>query len=390
MAPISSAERDCLILDIKQSLAPTLYACSSLEGIGAGTTSFVFLGTPAQPQHSDDGDSESTFIVKYAAGFISCNQDFPLDASRCKYEALMLSALRNFRPPFTPTSQVIINTPHLHHFEEAANVEVIEYFPNAITLKEALPSLSPSQAGSVGHALGSWLRSFHSWSSTPENVELKNKVGENEKMKALKWKITYEQGSDVLKRFPETIGNDEQTIWEEIKASERGEMDGDKCNGAGNEWGIIHGDFWSGNVLISDFPFSGPLRLHVIDFEFAQVSHRSTDLDQFIGDLLERQHFNPSFATSIPVLIDHFLQGYGPIDDDLAFRTAVYAGVHEINWWSRGPNLTRSEEGKELVKKAWNMVERAWRRDAAWLNDNESGLGEYQTNTSHFWRRSLQ
>ncbi|KAF1958725.1 hypothetical protein CC80DRAFT_18095 [Byssothecium circinans] len=251
MAPLSKDEHHQLVLQIQQALSSTQVACSCVEEIGAGTTSFVFRGTLAHSLSSEIGELIDTVIIKHAAEFISCDKDFPLDGSRSRYEATMLAALCTFPLPSALLFDILTRTPRLYHFEQNANVEVIQYFPGTTTLKEALPSLPSAQAASIGHALGSWLRAFHTWTSTPEQNELREDVAGNEKMKALKWKITYEQGSDVLQRFPEVLGEEEKELWEAIKASEKCRM----ANGADAEgdggWGVVHADFWTGKWATS-------------------------------------------------------------------------------------------------------------------------------------------
>jgi hypothetical protein len=54
----------------------------------------------------------------------------------------------------------------------------------------------------------------------------------------------------------------------------------------------------------------------------------------------------------------------------MAYRTTIYVGIHMINWWSRGPSLTKWEEGKTLSKEAWEIVKKGWTRDTTWFKDN--------------------
>lgn len=34
-------------------------------------------------------------------------------------------------------------------------------------------------------------------------------------------------------------------------------------------------------------------------------------------------------------VIEALIEGYGPVDEEMAFRTAIYVGMHVINWYRR-------------------------------------------------------
>lgn len=153
----------------------------------------------------------------------------------------MLVALQN-RPRLNfGNDPLTSSTPRLHHFIEDQNIQIIEYLSHTVTVKEALPSFSNLQSASIGHSIGSWLRALHDWTSKPEQASLHDMMVENKDMKALKWKITYEQGTQVLKRFPEVFAKWGE-MWGDIKTSREAEYGNE---GSGTV-GIVHGDFWSG------------------------------------------------------------------------------------------------------------------------------------------------
>lgn len=123
------------------------------------------------------------------------------------------------------------------------------------------------------------------------------------------------------------------------------------------------------SVLFGDSRTSPTHELHVIDFELSHVSHRAVDLGQFIGDLFEKGHLHSSVRPNAIALVENFIAGYGSVTEDMAFRIALHAGVHMINWWSRG-RKEESEEGRELLRKALEIVSRAWKRDKKWFFEN--------------------
>jgi hypothetical protein len=110
--------------------------------------------------------------------------------------------------------------------------------------------------------------------------------------------------------------------------------------------------------------------LFVIDWEFAQYGHRSTDLGQILGDLYERKIYN-NLDITIPVL-QGVINGYGgphavsddDYDDEMAFRTAVYVGVHLVSYYDRrprkGPRAVSEDVlvaglrvGRDFIVKGW-------------------------------------
>jgi hypothetical protein len=161
----------------------------------------------------------------------------------------MLSALQSFPTSSSIPSSVSISTPQLYHFQEDANIEVIQYLPNTTTLKEAIHSLSSMRAFSIGHSLGSWLRAFHHWTSVPEQNDLVEKIRANVEMRALKQKITFEQGHDILCRFPDIFGEKERTLWGAIRAAHGGGLGLEEPDTKDDGWGIIHGDLWTGKYV---------------------------------------------------------------------------------------------------------------------------------------------
>lgn len=160
----------------------------------------------------------------------------------------MLHALKNFH--YTSS---MVKVPHLYQFDKETKTQVLEDFPVAIDLKSVLVSSAPNSTLSqslsitIGHALGSWLQSFHTWTSAPSQADLLTKIGDNEPMRKLKFRITYDSFIDEIERFPEVLGVNKE-ILEKVKGMairEFEKMAGDLL-GVGDEWGIIHGDFWSG------------------------------------------------------------------------------------------------------------------------------------------------
>lgn len=161
----------------------------------------------------------------------------------------MLNALNNF-PSTNITDQVSLKAPRLYLFNRETNTQVLEDFPEALNLKSILVSptansiLSQSFATSIGHTLGSWLRSFHTWASAPAQADLRKEIEKNEPMRKLKYLVTYDSFIQVVEKFPEILEGSRKTL-EDVKDMATKEFER-TVGEAGEDWGIIHGDFWTG------------------------------------------------------------------------------------------------------------------------------------------------
>lgn len=121
------------------------------------------------------------------------------------------------------------------------------------------------------------------------------------------------------------------------------------------------------SVLVSDDP-SGNSELVVIDWELARLGHPSYDLGQMIGDLLERNIMNN--AESALWIIEGFIEGYGELSEELAFRTAIYAGIHLICWYIRGSPQETQERTENILRIGMDFVLRGWEGDREWFKNS--------------------
>ncbi|KAL1604998.1 hypothetical protein SLS60_004541 [Paraconiothyrium brasiliense] len=361
MAPLSAPELHQLAINLQSILSTTRYACTSLTQLTGGTTSFVFLGTLHQPlpviHHAGNQKQEDSVIIKYAAPFASCHTEFLVDAGRVKYEALMLEVLQRFA---SSKREITIKTPKLYHYNEGERVLAIQYVPDTGPLHKSLDRLSEEQAERIGHALGTWLAAFHVWMDTPEQSGLTEQLKQNEEEVELKWKLTWGQGTEVLETLGDVVDEEDRRVWDAARLAAREDL------GKEEGKGLVHGDFWAGNILVPNTLAAEAgieeLQLHIIDFEFSHFTSRATDLGQFLGDLCEKYYISASPPASILRLIAGFLTGYGPVSEELKWRTAIYVGVHVVNWWSRGPpgrkdaDESKRERGRKLVRTGVKFV----------------------------------
>lgn len=114
--------------------------------------------------------------------------------------------------------------------------------------------------------------------------------------------------------------------------------------------------------------------LYIVDWEFAQFGHRAYDIGQMIGDLYERKHFRG--VEGAVWAIEGFIAGYGAISEEMAFRTAIHAGVQMITWVTRGPPLhmrpawASRERAAAIVRLGMNFVLKGWEKDKEWFESS--------------------
>ncbi|KAF2789573.1 hypothetical protein K505DRAFT_284130 [Melanomma pulvis-pyrius CBS 109.77] len=378
MLLLEESKKDALATTLSQELSATPFACSSLTHLSGGTTNFVFRGVLAAPIPAQDGNLTSSVIVKHSTDFVAVNPDFSLDVSRCGFEGFMLNSLNKF-PAVTTSDHITINVPHIFQSSGQTNTQIIEDFPDAIDLKTVFVSpaaksilLEPFST-SIGRALGLWLRLLHNWASAPAQVELRAEIGKNEPMRRLKRRITFESFIAVVEQFPELLEGHKEVL-EDVKAIGMQDFERGMGNEGGEDWGIVHGDFWTGNVLLPDLSSAelhelDEIKLSVIDWEFAQFGHRAYDLGQMIGDLYERKHFKD--VDGALAAIYGFINGYGEVSEEMAFRTAIHAGVHLICWYNRRPPKSplkcTPEQGLSVVKLGRDFVVKGCKKDRDWF-----------------------
>jgi hypothetical protein len=167
-----------------------------------------------------------------------------------RFEVVMLNALTRF-PFYTTSSRVSVNVPQHFLFLDDTNTQIIQDIPNAIDLKSILVAptagsiLDQNLATSIGHALGSWLRSFHNWTSQSAQIELCKEFKENEPMRKLKSSINYGRLIQILQGYPDILEGHIETmkLVQNLATKEFLKSMEDKVE---ENWGLIHGDFWSG------------------------------------------------------------------------------------------------------------------------------------------------
>ncbi|QYS97796.1 Phosphotransferase enzyme family protein [Trichoderma simmonsii] len=366
---------------VLQQLSDTVYACSSLSPLSSRPGNFVYRGVLVHPLSAKDEAPVRTVIIKHCT--TSTSEDAPDHMARRvdgpNFEELLLNSIAHFSPLTDPS--ILIKVPRLHLLDEASNIQVLEDFIDSTGLKSMLLSaeasnLLPSSLEAIGFALGLWLRAFHVWAAAPEQAALRAQMWQSDPMRKTKYLFTYHVFLKVLETHPEVL-EDHREILEKIqdtisKEYERPSTEDDE------DLGLIHGDFWSGNILLPATPWrepplsGGPNKLFIIDWEFAQFGHRSNDIGQLIGDLYERKLYG-KVETVAPVM-EGVIRGYGELSEQMAFRVAIYVGVHLIGWYNRrpqkGPKVVPSHVILEGLTIGRDFIIKGWEKDRKYFENS--------------------
>lgn len=128
------------------------------------------------------------------------------------------------------------NTQILEDFTNAGGLKSIVFSPNADSLVPQPPV--------IGRHLGSWLRSFHDWSSAPQQASIRDQLWQKDPVRKLKYQVTFDVFLTVLEKFPELLDGHQQTL-KEVQEAMAAEFQKPSIE-ADDGWGLIHGDLWSG------------------------------------------------------------------------------------------------------------------------------------------------
>ncbi|KAJ0318302.1 hypothetical protein COL5a_010760 [Colletotrichum fioriniae] len=335
MADESTSDR--VLREVKAELAGTPYSFKSARLLSGGTTNFIFHVKLLEPLI--DGTVE--VAVKHGEGFVA-----------------------QTLPPYTG-GKISVATPKLFYFNEETNTQVQAYQPSPLSLKNyasqylaasslGISTLEPvkSQCLDIGKAVGMWLRSFHDWSNSKEQLKFRDIAAGNKEMQTLKQWMNYERLPNSITRYPDILG-DCNDIFADIVDSVKREMVDEKA------LQVIHGDFWTGNILLEGKPWDDEHnRLLVVDWEMCQLAVKPLDLGQMIAELYELKLYKDMEAGIW--FIQGFVSGYGVMDADFAFRTLLHVAVHLIGfgttvqgWGTQDQAKAVASEGREILKNAW-------------------------------------
>ncbi|KAI1631080.1 kinase-like domain-containing protein [Biscogniauxia mediterranea] len=366
MVPYNFPDLPGVTYRILKDLQNTPFAASSLDVLPGGTANFIYrakLGTPLE-----DGTKE--VLIKHGEDYIASNPTVNLTSSRCRAEGECLRALSKFpavgKAAGAPGINFVVDIPRFYYFDDQNNTQVYGYLPNSRDLKtyalqrypEDTPKTLRRQCSQLGKALGTWLRNFHDWAAT--QPELRDRFASNHEVKQLKHMINFSWLLDRITMFPSVLG-DARDIFEEVKNMATAELE------AESQLQPIHGDFWTGNIILPDSPMreGDNFPVFVTDWELAHVGVPSLDLGQMIAEMYELKLYKN--ITAGLWMVQGFVEGYGRVTEDMAFRTTVQVGVHLVCFGTMVEGWGTPEQVEMVARTGKDIIVRAWRKDREWF-----------------------
>lgn len=127
------------------------------------------------------------------------------------------------------------------------------------------------------------------------------------------------------------------------------------------------------SVLIPNVPLieQSQTTMFIIDWELCQIGNRALDLAQMIAELYETKLFKD--VDCGVWIIEGLAEGYGPLSEEMAFRTAIHVGVHLVVWGSGVAGWGSQQQIEEVVKVGRDFIEQGWNKNRAWFERGALG-----------------
>ncbi|KAJ4269839.1 hypothetical protein NW762_001508 [Fusarium torreyae] len=367
MASTSSTDVDT---KVQKALKDTRFETSALQKLPGGSVNFIYLAKLLKPL--DDGTSE--VLVKHGEPYMASKPDFALPPLRCSLEVesiKILSGNSKFgKSDSADAHDFVVRTPNFFYIDEESSTQIQELVPNGIDLKGYIlehygaptPESFEPQCRKIGKALGRWLKGFTEWSAkTSEHREL---ASTNEFGQEIRHMVNYSWLYSRMKEYPSVLGDVEDVFQqvEHMAAAERKEA---------SKHQIIHGDFWPGNIVLPNVPIqeSTPVEMLVIDWELTQPGLPSVDFGEMIAEMYALWLYKS--ITAGLWMMEGFVEGYGKISEDFAFRTAIQTGTHLLCVTTDGAKWGTPEQLEKVVGVGRDIIVHAWKKDRAWFEKGD-------------------
>ncbi|EMT72748.1 kinase-like domain-containing protein [Fusarium oxysporum II5] len=270
---------------VQKALVGTKFQVSKLEKITGGSVNWIYKAELVRPLYN----GEEEVLVKHGEPYMASKPEFALPALRSTIEIeslKILSAVSSFGNQPNDTHNFVVRTPKFYHFDQDSSTQALEFLSDGIHLKDyaiqnygsSMPESFQPQCHELGKALGSWLRIFVAWSA--QQVKHRDLVAQNEFGQAVRHMLNYAWLHERTKEYPGILNDVEDILTqvEQLAASEKENTD---------ELQIIHGDFWTGNVVLPDAAIKEGTKIpvFVVDWEMTQLGLPSVDFGEMIAEM---------------------------------------------------------------------------------------------------------
>ena len=232
--------------------------------------------------------------------------------------------------------------------------------------------ISPNQGAIIGNALAKFASNLHFWGKT--QPELRKVLQEHRQATDIYFFCFYGRLAEtidmfeggVLEEYRDIFRQAAQLMYSEIRNSV--------------EYGIIHGDYWTGNIMVQLDPTDtsvGFRSLYVIDWEVSRVGPAYFDIGQMAAEIFLTSHFRQN-PVSLK-LLDAFLGGYDGFETmDSRCKTAIHFGTHLVVWpiragWCETTPHYQPKEIVECAKIGAQFIKRGIQGDVEWLKASVLG-----------------
>lgn len=100
-----------------------------------------------------------------------------------------------------------------------------------------------------------------------------------------------------------------------------------------------------------------------------QLGVRPLDLGQMIAELYELTLYKDIKAGLW--IVDGFLAGYGFVDDDFAYRTALHVGTHLVVFGTSVLGWGTPEQAELVARTGREIILRSWETDRSWFEGHD-------------------
>ncbi|RPA77003.1 hypothetical protein BJ508DRAFT_417326 [Ascobolus immersus RN42] len=370
-----------------------------LELLSGGSSKYIFRVCFEQP-------SQPSVIAIHASQFSAGHPGFRLPQSRLKTEFMLSQVLSAPSTGFGPVrvdldGGLTVGVPTTYQYFEDHAVMIVEDVKDSITLKAALidthtrSSLSALKAGAIGSSLGQFASELHNLGRSADNksaLQLRADWDENVEAKEISFTVFYDWLMKAANEIQTgSLATEEmKELIEKVKDFMREEMFEKR-----DSWTIVHGDFWTGNVLVpcdlveptrQDVKHKLEKKINIVDWELCKLAPPHFDLGQMVAELYLPYHFYEnengiqmiegflrSYTANIPNETGNPSSQLGEYEEgkvDLAFKSMMHFGGHLVTW----PRITGwpDEGGKieSVIELGAEYLRKGWERDVDFLMDS--------------------
>lgn len=101
----------------------------------------------------------------------------------------------------------------------------------------------------------------------------------------------------------------------------------------------------------------------------AQLGVRSLDLGQMTAELYELWLYKS--ITAGLWIIQGFAAGYGVINEDSAFRTAIQTGAHLVGFGTSVLDWGTPAQTEKVAERGRDIIMHAYNKDRRWFDESE-------------------